>query len=87
MTEKQLIELDFTRVDETAENSGAPNDWHYYTYDIGSFCLISPASDEVEEDGWYVEVFETPEIRFTNPTEVSILLTLLSNNYTENDNI
>jgi len=83
MTEKDLINLDFTRVDETAENSGAPKDWHYYEYNVGHFCLISPASDEIEEDGWYVEVFETPEIRFTNPTEVSILLTLLTNNYTE----
>ena len=83
MTEKDLINLDFTRIDETAENSGAPNDWHYYKYSVGHFCLISPASDEVEEDRWYVEVFESPEIRFTNPTEVSILLTLLTNNYTE----
>ena len=83
MTEKDLIELDFTRNDETIESSGAPNDFHYYTYDVGSFCLISPASDEVEEDEWYVEVFETPEIRFTNPTEVSILLTLMANNYNE----
>ena len=83
MTEKDLINLDFTRVDETAENSGAPKDWHYYTYDVGTFTLISPASDEVEEDEWYVEVFETPEIRFTNPTEVSILLTLMANNYNE----
>ena len=83
MTEKDLINLDFTRVDETAENSGAPKDWHYYTYDVGNFTLISPASDEVENDEWYVEVFESPEIRFTNPTEVSILLTLMSNNYIE----
>ena len=44
MTEKDLIELDFTRVDETAQSSGAPNDFHYYTYDVGHFCLISPAS-------------------------------------------
>jgi len=83
MTEKDLLDLDFTRVDETAESSGAPKDWHYYEYNVGHFCLISPASDEVEEDEWYVEVFETPEIRFTNPTEVSILLTLMANNYTE----
>ena len=83
MTEKDLLDLDFTRIDETAENSGTSKDWHYYVYDVGSFSLISQASDEVEEDGWYVEVFETPEIRFTNPTEVSILLTLLTNNYTE----
>jgi len=87
MTENELINLDFTRNNETAENSGAPNDWHYYTYNVGNFCLISPASDEVEEDGWYVEVFETPEIRFTNPTEVSILLTLMTNNYKEDDSI
>jgi hypothetical protein len=83
MTENDLIDLDFTRNGETAESSGAPNDWHYYTYDIGSFSLISAGSDEVENDEWYVEVFETPEIRFTNPTEVSILLTLLTDNYTE----
>jgi len=83
MTEKELINLDFTRTDETAENFGAPNDFHYYTYDVGSFCLISPASDEVENDEWFVDVFESPEIRFTNPTEVSILLTLLTNNYNE----
>jgi len=83
MTENELINLDFTRNNETAENSGAPNDWHYYTYEVGSFCLISPASDEVENDEWFVDVFESPEIRFTNPTEVSILLTLLTNNYRE----
>ena len=83
MTEKQLIELDFTRNDETAENSGASNDWHYYTYDIGNFSLISAGSYEVKNDEWFVDVFESPEIRFTNPTEVSILLTLLTDNYTE----
>ena len=36
MTEQDLLQLDFTRVDETAESSGAPNDWHYYTYDIAN---------------------------------------------------
>ena len=79
MTEKQLIELDFTRNDEE------DGDFHYYTYDIGSFCLISSSNDEVENDEWFVEVFNSSEIRFTNPTEVNILLTLLTNNYTENE--
>ena len=83
MTENDLINLDFTRNDETAESSGTSNDWHYYTYDIGSFSLISAGSDEVKNDEWFVDVFESPEIRFTNPTEVSILLTLLTDNYTE----
>ena len=83
MTENDLLQLDFTRVDETAKSSDMPYNWHYYTYDIANFCLITPASDEVKDGEWYVEVFETPEIRFTNPTEVSILLTLMANNYTE----
>ena len=85
MTEKQLIELDFTRNDETAESSGTSNDWHYYTYDIGSFYLISSSNDEVKNGEWFVEVFETPEIRFTNPTELSALLKLLTNNLIVNN--
>jgi hypothetical protein len=87
MKEVDLINLDFTRVDVTADDSGTSKDWHYYEYELGSFCLISAASYEVENDEWFVDVFESPEIRFTNPTEVSILLTLLTNNYTEAYNL
>ena len=83
MTENDLLQLDFTRVDETAVSSGAPNDWYYYTYNIANFCLITPASDEVKNGEWYVEVFETPEIRFTSRTELEILMTLLINNCSE----
>jgi len=83
LTEKDLINLDFTRNDETIESSGAPNDWHYYTYDVGHLCLISPSSDEIENGEWYVEIFEHPEVRFTNRTELEIFITLLVNNYNE----
>lgn len=83
MTEADLLQLDFTRVNETIESSGSPNDWYYYTYDIASFSLITPASDEVKDGEWYVEVFETPEIRFTSRTELEILMTLLINNCKE----
>ncbi len=83
MTEQDLLDLDFTRVDETAKSSGMPYNWHYYTYDIASFSLITPASDEVKDGEWYVEVFETPEIRFTSRTELEILMTLLINNCRE----
>ena len=87
MTEADLLQLDFTRINETAENSGAPNDWYYYTYDVGSFCLISPSSDEVKNDEWYVEIFESNTIRFTSRTELEIFMTLLINNYREDDSI
>ena len=79
MTEKDLINLDFTRTEEIDDG------FHYYTYDIGSLCLISSANDEVENDGWFVEVFESPEIRFTTFTELSALLKLLTNNLIVNN--
>lgn len=82
MTENDLIQLDFTRESETTENSGSPNDWHYYTYDFGngSTSLVSPASDEVKNDEWYVEFFGNEKIRFTSRTELEILMTLINNN-------
>ena len=74
MSEQDLLDLDFTRED------GFDDDYYYYTYDISNFCLISPANNEIKDNKWYVEVFETPEIRFTSRTELEILMTLLINN-------
>lgn len=79
MTEADLLQLDFTRVVDDIH--GPP--YHYYTYDVGSLCLISQANDEVENDEWYVELFESNTIRFTSRTELEIFMTLLINNYKE----
>ena len=40
MSENDLIELGFDRFDETAENSGSPTDWFYYSLDLGGLSLI-----------------------------------------------
>ena len=79
MTEKDLLDLDFTQV---VDDAYGPS-YHYYTYDVGSLCLISQANDEVKNDEWYVELFESNTIRFTSRTELEILMTLLINNYKE----
>ena len=79
ITEKDLLDLGFTRVVDDA--NGPP--YHYYTYDVGSLCFISQANDEVKNDEWYVELFESNTIRFTSRTELEILMTLLINNYKE----
>jgi hypothetical protein len=69
MTEQDIIDAGFERIDVSAEESGS-NAYHYYTYDFCSgFSLITPASDEIQ-DGWYVEVFEVPEIRIKGRTEL-----------------
>lgn len=75
MREQDLLDLDFT-----CEFGFDDEDYYYYTYDISNFCLISPANNEIKDNEWYVEVFESPEIRFTNRTELEILITLLVNN-------
>lgn len=63
MTENDLIDLGFERNDETKENSGSPNDWYYYSFDIGGLTFISNPSDEWDVDGIIVEIMDT-EIEF-----------------------
>jgi len=80
MTEQDLIDLKFKKEIVTKEQSGAPTDWHYYTYDFAKgFSLISQASDEVTDDNWFVEVFETDgKIKFTDLDFVQQLILLIN---------
>ena len=53
MTERDLKALGFKRNDVTAEESGYPEDWYYYTYDLDkTLCLISSCNDEAKKEGW-----------------------------------
>jgi hypothetical protein len=87
MTEKDLINLDFTRVDHTKEEWGGDTDWYCYEYEVGDICLLTQANDEIKNDEWYVEIFDYQNIRFTSRTELEIFITLLVNNYREDDSI
>ena len=58
MKEQKIIDLGFEMQHETAENSGADTDWHYYTIDIGDICLITNADDKAVENGWDVSIFD-----------------------------
>ncbi len=52
MKEQDLVDLGFTK--EFGDN------FYYYTYDLArGFGLITQASDEVVDNKWVVEVFET----------------------------
>lgn len=82
MTEQDLIDLGFKKEIVTKEQSGAPFDWHYYTYDfVKGFSLISQASDEVTDDKWFVEILETDgKIKFTDLDIVQHLILLITVN-------
>ena len=80
MTEKQLQLLGFEKEIlfgyEEEENSNA----YYYVLDIvDGLSFISPASDEMKDDNWYVEIFNTdPHIRFDKFEDVQVLVNKLT---------
>lgn len=82
MTEEDLIELGFTKINQTAEETGAKKDWHYYTLDIGDMCLISNDNEEAEKEGWFVFIFDHLDIRFTTTEDTAQLIHLLKQNQT-----
>lgn len=79
MTEQDLIDLGFDRVDETAEKTGYPRDWYYYTYDFTrGLSLISCDNEEAEKSGWHIELFQESKIRFTNTHDVQELIKIIN---------
>ena len=77
MTEEQLKALGFEQQIDTSEPS-----FYYYTLDIvWGLSFISQANDEVENDEWIVEIFETtPAIKFKDAKKLSNLIEILNQN-------
>ena len=73
MKEQDVIDLGFTK--ELDDN------FYYYTYDFArGLSLITQASDEVVDNKWFIEVFETdPTIRFTDKGLVEALIIIINN--------
>lgn len=85
MTEKELIDLDFTRIDVKAEESFqlTDYDWYYYEYIFGgdyyTFDLTSCGNDTFtrtgEENDWHVHLAEIDDsIHITNISDVKVLI-------------
>jgi len=77
MTERELILLGF-KSEEIKEHD--EDDSYYYALDIvDGLTFITPTNEEIKEDNWYVEVFNTdPQIRFNNFGEVQGLINQLT---------
>lgn len=74
MTEKEIELLGFEKIVIEDEET-----FHYYAFDItNGLSFITPANTDIEDDKWYVEVFNTQDpIRFYKFEEVQKLLNTL----------
>lgn len=82
MKEQDVIELGFKREDVTAEESGHPTDYYYYTYDFtNGLSLITNDNESAIIYGWSVEFFDTEEkIKFTRIKDLKKLIKLINKN-------
>ena len=77
MTERELILLGF-KSEEIREHDD--DDSYYYVLDIvDGLTFITPTNEEIMEDNWHVEFFNTdPTLRFNEFGEVQALINQLT---------
>ena len=78
MTEREIIQLGFIS-EEIREHD--EDDAYYYALDVvDGLTFITTTNDEIKDDEWYVEIFNTdPIIRFYDFQEVQGLINTLKN--------
>jgi hypothetical protein len=62
MTEQQLIDLGFNKVEVKDSESQNGYDYFFYTLDVfNNLTLMSVDSDQVKEENWYVYNLDWPD--------------------------
>ena len=85
MSEKELLELGFTKEFSTDIIEDEP-DYYYYVKEItNGLTFITNGSDEMEGKEWYVEFFDTEiPIRYYESSTVKMLFMLIEEGITKN---
>lgn len=76
MTENDLINLGFERVDVSAEESGSETGYYYYTLDIGKVGFITNANDEMVNGEWVCYLFDYNTFIINDAKDLEQLLML-----------
>jgi len=79
ITEQDLTKLGFKIQNETPESSGVGYYWYYYTLNIGDVCLISNASDDSDEFGWTISIFDSETCKIRSIADLTNLVRILNN--------
>ena len=84
MTERELILLGF-KSEEIKEHED--DETYYYVLDIvDGITFITQTNDEIKDDEWYIEFFNTdPSVRFHDFKEVQSLMNQLRNAIVKNE--
>ena len=79
MTEQDLIDLGFTKVDINDSESQNGYDYHYYTLEVfDNLTLSSVDSDEVKDHQWFIYNLDWPlNFRITDKEQVIQFLEIL----------
>ena len=85
MSEKELLELGFTKEDSSEFIDDEP-DFYYYVKEItNGLTFITNSNDEMEGQDWYVEFFDTEvPIRYYDYSSVKMLFMLIDEGIVKN---
>ena len=77
--ENKLLEMGFEKVEVTPEESGDPEGYHYFCYELGNGeCLLTQSNDEAVDGLYSVEFLTIPDIgKFWNSKDVRDLIETL----------
>jgi len=80
MTEQELTNLGFSKINISAEESGG-NAFYYFDLDITRYTsLISNSNDEALKNEWQVEFFQDDSVVFTDIKDLQLFIDIIRRN-------
>jgi hypothetical protein len=77
MTEQTFISLGFEMNVVHPEESGLASTFYYYTLDIGDIGLITNASDEADNEGWWCSIFDSMTLKIKGAGDLEDLVRII----------
>lgn len=80
MTEQDLKDLGFEKVNVSEEDSG-DNAYYYYLYCIAGLQLMSDSDDNVKNSDWAIQLFDYDHININKRKDLLALINIFETNY------
>lgn len=80
MTEQDLIDLGFEKVEVPKKDSGMDNDYYFYSHFGTGIEFFSNCNDEILSDDWYVSILEDDLWKIYSKTEIKLIIDIINKN-------